>query len=422
MELITYSLRTVAKAIIEPTYLLMLIVFGIIFYLKNKKTAIIQQMTIGEVIDTPLELTLSQIVIGILAGTIGSVILAILGISFGNNSGIEFIFITSIVLLSIRPKLVCFAYSGALLGAVSMILNIILNSIGMKSYINVNILSLTSFIAVLHIMEGIIVMVDGSRGSIPVFSNRENKIVGGFSFNRYWAIPIAVMIMISGESSGTGIISAPTYSWWPIIKDFNLTAILATASLMFAPFYGVIGYSSVTFTKRKKEKVLGAGIGILLYGISLLIVSQICSIGLVGEIIALVYMPLAHELLIKFERMKEKNGEYLYVSGEDGISILEVAPNSVAFEAGIRRGDKILAVNGEAATSEVDILNAVKEAKSTLPIKIKSRYGKINDYILQLGNRRLGVLLVPRMIKDESRIDISSDEFKRILEQLKIKK
>ena len=67
MELITYSLRTVAKAIIEPTYLLMLIVFGIIFYLKNKKTAIIQQMTIGEVIDTPLELTLSQIVIGILA-------------------------------------------------------------------------------------------------------------------------------------------------------------------------------------------------------------------------------------------------------------------------------------------------------------------------------------------------------------------
>ena len=172
MELITYSLRTVAKAIIEPTYLLMLIVFGIIFYLKNKKTAIIQQMTIGEVIDTPLELTLSQIVIGILAGTIGSVILAILGISFGNNSGIEFIFITSIVLLSIRPKLVCFAYSGALLGAVSMILNIILNSIGMKSYINVNILSLTSFIAVLHIMEGIIVMVDGSRGSIPVFSNR----------------------------------------------------------------------------------------------------------------------------------------------------------------------------------------------------------------------------------------------------------
>jgi len=420
MELITYSLRTVAEAIIKPTYLLMLIVFGVIFYLKNKRTSMIQQMTIGEVIDTPLELTLSQLVIGILAGTIGSIILSVLGVSFGNNSGIEFIFITSILLLIIRPRLVCFAYSGAVLGAVSMILNIILNSIGKQSYINVNILSLTSFIAVLHMIEGIIVMVDGNRGAIPVFSNRDNKIIGGFSFNRYWTIPIAVMI--SGDSSGTGIISAPAYNWWPIIKDSNLMTMLAVASLTFVPFYGVIGYSSVTFTKRKKEKVIGAGIGIFLYGVSLLIVSQLCSIGLMGEILALVYMPLGHELLIKFERMREKRGEYLYVSDENGISILEVAPNSVAFEAGIRRGDKILAINGEPVTSEVDILKAVKESTAMLPIKIKSQYGKINDYILQPGNRRLGVLLVPRMVKSESRIDISSDEFKRILEELKSKK
>lgn len=141
-----------------------------------------------------------------------------------------------------------------------------------------------------------------------------------------------------------------------------------------------------------------------------------------GEILALVYMPLGHELLIKFERMREKRGEYLYVSDENGISILEVAPNSVAFEAGIRRGDKILAINGEPITSEVDILKAVKESTAMLPIKIKSQYGKINDYILQPGNRRLGVLLVPRMVKSESRIDISSDEFKRILEELKSKK
>ena len=271
-------------------------------------------------------------------------------------------------------------------------------------------------------IEGIIVMVDGNRGAIPVFSNRDNKIIGGFSFNRYWTIPIAVMIMISGDSSGTGIISAPAYNWWPIIKDSNLMTMLAVASLTFVPFYGVIGYSSVTFTKRKKEKVIGAGIGIFLYGVSLLIVSQLCSIGLMGEILALVYMPLGHELLIKFERMREKRGEYLYVSDENGISILEVAPNSVAFEAGIRRGDKILAINGEPITSEVDILKAVKESTAMLPIKIKSQYGKINDYILQPGNRRLGVLLVPRMVKSESRIDISSDEFKRILEELKSKK
>ena len=133
-------------------------------------------------------------------------------------------------------------------------------------------------------------------------------------------------------------------------------------------------------------------------------------------------MPLGHELLVKFQRMIEKRGEYLYVSDENGISILEVAPNSVAFEAGIRRGDKILSINGESVTSEVDILKVAKESTAMLTIKIKSKYGKINDYILQPGNRRLGVLLVPRMVKSESRIDINSDEFKRILEELKSKK
>ena len=35
-------------------------------------------------------------------------------------------------------------------------------------------------------------MVDGSRGAIPVFTKREDKIIGGFSFSRYWPIPIAV--------------------------------------------------------------------------------------------------------------------------------------------------------------------------------------------------------------------------------------
>lgn len=422
MDLIIYSLKTVAEAIIEPTYLLMLIVFGVVFYIKNKKTSMIQQMTIGEPIETPLELTLSQIVMGILAGSIGSVILAILGISFGNNSGIEFIFITSILLLAIRPKLVRFSYSGALLGAVSIFLNTILNSIGKESYINVNILSLVSFIAVMQIIEGIIIMIDGTRGAIPVFSNRENKIIGGFSFNRQWAIPIAIMIMVSRESSGTGIISVPSLSWWPIIKDSSISNMLSTVALMSMPFYGVIGYNAVTFTNKKREKCVKSGIAIAINGLLLIIVAQLCRLGLLGQILTLIYMPLSHEVLLKYEKMREKKGKYLYFSDEDGIAILEVAPNSIAFEAGIRRGDKILAINGEQVESEVDILKAVRENRRILEISIKRECGKIKEFILNPNNKRIGILLVPRMVKIESRIDVTSDDFRKILEELKSKK
>ena len=37
MDLIIYSLKSIAVAIIEPIHLVMLVIFGIIFYLKNVK-------------------------------------------------------------------------------------------------------------------------------------------------------------------------------------------------------------------------------------------------------------------------------------------------------------------------------------------------------------------------------------------------
>ncbi|WP_235829636.1 hypothetical protein [Clostridium nigeriense] len=67
MDLMLYTLRTVSYAIVEPMHIFMLIVLGIMFYLKNKKISIMQKMTIGETINSPLELTLSQIALGIIA-------------------------------------------------------------------------------------------------------------------------------------------------------------------------------------------------------------------------------------------------------------------------------------------------------------------------------------------------------------------
>ena len=37
MDLVIHSLKSIAVAIIEPVHLIMLVVFGIIFYLKNIK-------------------------------------------------------------------------------------------------------------------------------------------------------------------------------------------------------------------------------------------------------------------------------------------------------------------------------------------------------------------------------------------------
>ena len=420
MELIMYSLRTVSYAIIEPTYLFLLIVLGLIFYFKNKKISVMQRMTIGEVINSPLELTLSQIALGIIAGTIISVVLSILGVVFNENSGIEIMFIISIFLIFIKKKYICFAYSGAVLGLISIVSNLIANYTGYQSYININIVSLMIFVGVMHIAEGILVIFDGSRGAVPVFTNKENKIIGGFAYNRYWVMPVALFIVITSSfSSATTDIATP--NWWPIINRSENLALLASAIIASIPLYGVVGFRTVSFTKEKNIKPIYSGISILIFGVLLTIISQLASLGLIGQIIVVVFAPLGHEIMLKIQNRIENNGKYIYVSDDEGVSVLEVAPNSPAYESGIRRGDKILEINNEKIISEVDIFNKVRSTFTEINFKIKKISGEIVDLRVLPKKKRIGMLVVPKAVKKEDTIKIDNENFKRILEEMKRK-
>ena len=421
MDLIVNVLRAVSSAIIEPIHLIMLIILGVIFYTRNLRVVKMQKMTIGEKLNSPLELTLSQIVLGVIAGAIGSIILSLLGVTFGENSGIEFMFMASILLLFYRKRFICFAYSGPIVGLLSLLGIAISKFYGIEPIINVSILSIITFVGILHIIEGLLVVVDGSRGAIPVFTKKDGRIIGGFSLNRYWALPICILIMFSGQIYGNEItLTAPL--WWSDVNRELSVSILATALIACIPFYGVLGYSDVTFTKEKNKKALWSGIYIIIYGLSVVLVAQLANIGLPGQIVALAYTPLAHEFLLKYKKKTEEKGEYLYVSDDEGIAILEVAPTSPAFEAGIRRGDKILAINGEPIDSEGDVFKVVRDNIFKIPIKIKTSSGEVTEFFVQPRNKRLGMLLVPKMVRNEDVVGVDGKEFKKILEDLRNKK
>lgn len=424
MDLIIYSLKAVAVAIVEPLHLLMLIIFGILFYLKNKKISAIQRMTIGERINSPLELTLSQIVLGILAGAIGTIILTILGVTFKENSGIEFLFIISILMLFYKKKFISFAYTGAILGAIGIVMNIVQVIVGKKLYFDVDILALTTFIAVIYIIEALLIMIDGGRGAIPVFTKKDNKIIGGFSFNRYWALPIAILMIFNNELiSLSSTIAIETPNWWPIIKTNGILDLLTTAMMACIPLYGVMGYNSVTFTKEKNKKPLLSGLLIFILGISILVIAQLSRLNIIGQIIAVAFMPLAYEFIIRYDRKLENdNNHHLYVSDDEGIMILEVAPNLPGYEAGIRSGDKILSINGTSVTSEADILKAAKDGMFKMQLSVKKKSGQVLEYFVQPRNKRIGILLVPKMVKVEDIVGADTEDFKRILEELKSKK
>lgn len=422
MELILYTLRTVAYAIVEPMHIFMLIVLGVMFYLKNKKVTIMQKMTIGESINSPLELTLSQLSLGIIAGAIISLVLSSLGIIFNENSGIEIMFIISIFLLFVKKRFICFAYSGAVLGAISIISEFLANATKTQSYINVNILALMTFVGIMHVVEGFLVMFDGSRGAIPVFSNKENKIVGGFAYNRYWALPVAIFIALSGDISSVATSAIETPNWWPLINKSETLLILSTAIITAMPLYGVVGYNSVSFTNDKIKKPLYSGIGILIYGVILTLVAQVAQFGTIGQIVTIIFAPLGHEIMIKVQNKLEESGDYKYVTDDSGVSVLEVAPMSPAHEAGIRRGDKIIQVNDIKAISEVEIFKIVKDNIHEISLKIRKISGEIVDLKVIPKNKRLGLLLVPKMVNVENALSVDNDNFKKVLEEMKRKR
>ena len=422
MELILYTLRSVAYAIVDPSHVLILVILGIIFYMKNRRISIMQKMTVGESLNSPLELTLSQIVLGIIAGAIGSVILTSLGIVFNENSGIELIFMISLLLLFIKKRFICFSYSGAILGFISLILGIITSATGAKSYLSIDIVLLMTFIGVLHIVEAFLVMVDGNRGAVPVFSTKDGKIIGGFSLNRYWAMPVAILIAFTSQMLGATSSAVATPNWWPMINRPETLSLLAAAVITCVPLYGMIGYNAVTFTKLKRRKSLHSGMLILIYGITLSLVAQLGSFGIIGKLIVIVYAPLAHEFMLKMQRKSEDNGKFIYVSDDEGVAVLEVAPSSPSFAAGIRSGDKILEINNKKVLSEVDIFHTVKDSNHNITIKIKKFSGEIIDYVIKPKDKRIGILLVPKIIKKEDALDVENDDFKKILEELKKKK
>lgn len=421
MDLIIHSLKSIAVAIIEPMHLVMLVVFGIIFYFKNVRIVSIQKMTLGEGINSPLELTLSQIVLGILAGAIGSIILSVLGVTFSENSGIEFIFMISILSLFYKKKYISYAYSAAILGVIGIALKLASDITGIKLFLNVDILSLMTFIGVIYIIEGFLIMFDGSRGAIPVFTKKEDKIVGGFSFSRYWPIPVAILMIFSNSIPGEESVYSNVASWWPIINNKAILGLLSTIMIASIPLYGILGYSNVTFTQEKKTKSLRCGTAILIYGVSVALVSQLAGINILGQIIAIIYAPLAFEVIMRYEYRVEKKGECLYVSDDEGIMVLEVTPNSPAYEVGIKRGDKIIEINGQNIRSEGDIFKAARDSILKVPMKVKNNSGQVLEYIIQPRNKRLGMLLVPKMVKKEDMFEIKPDDLKNIINDLKNK-
>lgn len=424
MSIALYVLRSISQAIITPPYVFILLMVAFILYTRNKKTVIMQKMIIGEKMNSSFELTISQIILGIFAGTIASLMLSYLGIVFFRQTTITLLFMISIILMIFGSRFICFSYSAGIMSLISVMIQFIEaiygTTIPQLDFLKVDVVMIISLVAVLHIIEGILVIIDGDRGTIPVFTNKNNTIMGGFALKRYWVIPIALMFIMNNPDIQNGS-QASIPMWWPIIKSagYNL---MKNAVIGFFAIYGMMGYNSITFTKTKREKVISSGMGISLYGMLLLLVAQLGKINLGAEFLVAIFAPVAHEIMLKIQTYMEVKGKPKYISTDDGLMVLEVAPDSPAFEMGIQSGDVLVEVNDKKIVNEQDMMDALSNVSTFIWLKIKTVHGKLElvDYNKMNKNKRLGIVFVPRIIsKDSVVMKFDRSSFQDTLERVK---
>ncbi|QBD85809.1 PDZ domain-containing protein [Clostridium tetani] len=427
MNILMYTLRSIAYMLTDMYSLLLLLLLGVILYTKNIKIIAMQKTVLGDEVNSPFELTISQIVMGIFGGVVASIIMAYLGVIFYETSGIYILFLISILLMSWKPRMICFSYSAAILGILSILNYYIASFMGVEKikFLDVDIPSMIALVAALHIVEGLLIMVDGSRGAIPIFSKKEEHIIGGFALRRLWPLPIAFFVLLNSTDILNGGNVSPMPNWWPILNTSIPEKMLMNSVVALVSFYGVLGYSSITFTKSKEKKALSSGAFIVAYGIIMLLIAQISGRNTFIKIISIISMPIIHETMLIIQQYMEVKRDPKYISDGEGIMVLDVAPNSLAENMGIESGDLLLEINNENIKSELDIKEVInRKIIDRIKIKVKKDNGNIKELLHEnvYEVNRLGAILIPKAIKkDEHILESAGRSFAEILEKIKEK-
>jgi hypothetical protein len=425
MDILIFTLKSAAYALTEPYWAFQLAVLAYILYRKNVKTAAIQKMAMGSSVDSAFVLTVSQLVIGIFAGTAASIIMSYMGIVFDESSVVDLIFLATILFLFYNPRFVSIAYSGAVMCMLSLVLGYAASSTQNQAWniLRLDVPAVMTMVSVILLVEGLVIILDGKRGSVPVFANREGKVVGGFILQRYWIVPVSMFFMLKDPAMAASASSVAMPNWWPLIRSSIPSDVLQSALVVLIPLYGLMGFNTITFTRDRQRKAAETGVFKIAYGIALFALAQAAVANTALRIILPALALAAHEGWIWYDRRRELHGRPKYVSGSDGVMVLEVLPDSAAAEMGIRSGDTLLRINDSRIESEKMLNEALQQGPNFIWLSVKRENGKLEqlNYGKMFKEKKLGLLLVPQGVPennmminfDDSIVGRAMDKFKR---------
>ncbi|NBI27760.1 PDZ domain-containing protein [Chengkuizengella marina] len=328
---------------------------------------------------------------GIVGGFVCSLLLIFIGVSISFDVLI-LIWVISLILILFQVRFLCFSYSVGILG----ILHVLVVSFPffeslkstwiLKTLIEINIPSLLSLVAILHLLEAFLYYMNGTKSSTPLFiKGKRGKIVGGYHFQGFWPVPLFLLI----PTTSSGIV----LPWNPILSND-----IVTSGWMMIAFPVVIGFSEMTRVKLPMHKVKWSVKWLTVYSIVLLVLAFVSHFWSIFTFSAVLFCILFHEGIVYYSKKQEFNQPPIYVHDERGLFILGILPNSSAEKMGIKVGEIIHKVNGLEVYTKEDLHQAIRVNSAYCKLEILNFEGEskfVKGALFSGEHHHLGLILAP---------------------------
>lgn len=352
MQLVTQLFTAYSQVITSFFYIGIVLVV----YLQIQNNAQLEESWLG-IIRNPVT---TQLYYALLYGLIGGLVVSFIILLLGITIDYEFmllVWITSLVLMLFNYHYLCPSYSIGLISMVSLIFG----------WPKTHVPSLIVLAGILHLIESVLILIDGARDSIPVYIEHYRFTpAGAYLMRKMWPIPLAT-------------ITTPGQIMFPIVA--------------------VLIYEDEAITQTPHRRTRESGFWTAVYGLTILILAIISYRIKWMAYIATLATLFLHELLIIWNKKGQHVGKPAFVAPWRGIRVLEVLPESVGHIMGIKHGDIILGINGRQINSEAMLNEILEDCPSQIWVRVLR--GERNTIELEYkdyegGVRDLGVIIIPR--------------------------
>ncbi|GGE04592.1 hypothetical protein GCM10011571_02020 [Marinithermofilum abyssi] len=294
-----------------------------------------EHMRFGKHLHPPTPLLLRILAEGAVAGLLLSWGFSFISLPF-RLVDVAWLWVVTLCLACFRLRFACLSYAVGLISLLSLVIRELpagtLSGTGellaglLREYPVLNWLWL---VALLHMVEWLLVRIDGEAGSTPVVAKDVNgQRVGGYLWCKIWPIPMVVQ----------------TAAGW-------------------LPLPVLTGYSRLNLSRQPLQQKRRSSSFVFFYALTLAVLTGVSMVWKPGVWLAAGYCLAGHEAIHVIGRFRERHRTPLYAKVEQGLKVWAVLPHTPAEEMGWKPGETVLRVNG----AEVSTLEELRESLDKSP-------------------------------------------------------